>query len=1351
MRRSQPFRSRSAYRPLQSEFLERRRVMAAATGEWRVVPGELLVEYVSQADVGQQARVRSSLSGSLLETLNSPIRRLSGLGALERFRLGSESAVNDALAWLRRDPSVRYAEPNYIYRKMDVSNDTYYTNGSLWGMYSDDSPTSGPNGTTNQFGSQAEKAWRDGVIGSSNVIVGVIDEGTQVKHPDLNDNIWTNPFEVPADGVDNDGNGYVDDINGWDFVNNDNSVYDAGQDAHGTHVSGTIGGEGGNGSGVVGVNWDVTIVPLKFLGVDGGTTTDAVRAIDYLTDLKTRHGLNIVASNNSWGGGGYSQALHDAILRAAKANILFVAAAGNDGLNGADYPAAYTTLDGTSTESAATYEAVIAVAAINSSGALASFSNYNATSVDIGAPGEGIWSTIPSNSYASYSGTSMATPHVTGAVALYASLVPQGTSAATIRQAILSTATPTASLAGKVATGGRLNVYNAIRSAQSLTLDRLVYGSPSTAAISVANTGANANPSVAETVIVTIRSTTEATPEQVTLTETGVNTGRFDGTIAIAAGTPSANGILEVAHNDTITAIYAGLGQTVTATVDAVAPALSGLNIVPKVSLAEIRWTTNEASTTEVAYGLTSSNLNLTSRNLELVNSHLATLTGLTPSTTYFYELRSRDAAGNLVVSPVGSFTTLATSPYLFVDDDMGESYERFFTAALNANNYVYDIWDVAAVGAGPSAADLDPYSIVVWNTGSDYNSASAGLSAADQAALTTYLNGGGRLYLSGQDALYTGTSDTFRQNYLKVASYRDDVVSANHSEAGIAGNLVSFGMSLSLTKPSDYPSLYVDSVTPAAGAEGMFLHGVSGAPSAFSSISYRGNYSAGGFGVVFTTFPFEAVSATAANPNNQRTLMKRIFDFLDGTAVPVNINVGTPTPGSTTTEAGGSASFTVSLSAAPTANVTIPVSVSDTTEGRVNVTSLVFTTANWSTAQTVQVTGVDDTIDDGNIAYNVVLGAAVSSDARYSGINPADVAFTNIDNDDPIVSSFLVVNDSSPDRVYAYSAAGLANGNQALPTANGTSRGIATNDDGSIRWVLNSNRVVFVYSAAGTLLGSWTLGTMPTNATVEGIATDGTHIWVVESRGDRVYYYANGAAVRTGTVLATSSFALNNQNLAPKDIASDGTSIWVVNDARTDRVFRYNLAGVMQNFWALNTANRTPVGIAIDPTDASTDIWIVDSSTDRVYRYAGARTSTAPALTSSFALATQNTAPHGVAYFPAPSASQSRPASGLTMTVVLPSPLIGGFQVTVTKTLAASPTPPLRILSDSTVAGRFASSAALTSSASLNPLAASTSKAVDSLMAALDNGLTMAKRVAAGRDPLAELLADLAADVRRP
>jgi subtilisin family serine protease len=308
------------------------------------------------------------------------------------------------------------------------------------------------NGT---FGCNAATAWAGGHTGSAGVFVGVIDEGIQFTHPDLAGQVWTNPFD-PADGIDNDGNGYVDDIHGWDFDGNDNTIYDGGNkgglDDHGTHVSGTIGGKS-NTEGVVGVNWNVTIISTKFLGRRGGTTANAVKAVDYLNDLKTRHGLNIVASNNSWGGGGFSQALFDAINRANTKNILFVAAAGNGGSDGvgdnndvtASYPSNYNLAN------------VIAVAAITSTGAKASFSNYGATTVDLGAPGQGIWSTTAFNSYSSYSGTSMATPHVTGAAALYSS-THAGATAAQIKSAIMSSTIATASLAGKCVTGGRLNV-----------------------------------------------------------------------------------------------------------------------------------------------------------------------------------------------------------------------------------------------------------------------------------------------------------------------------------------------------------------------------------------------------------------------------------------------------------------------------------------------------------------------------------------------------------------------------------------------------------------------------------------------------------------------------------------------------------------------------------------------------------------------------------------------------------------------------------------------------------------------------------------------------------------------------
>ncbi len=413
------------------------------------VPGEVLVGYEPGASAAARGLARGRVGARLVEQV------ASGAGKarqVELLRLPEAMNRGQAKHRLAADPAVAYVEPNWIYREQATSSDPYFTDGSLWGMYGRRSDPA------NRFGSNAAAAWAAGQTGSARVYVGVIDEGIQVSHPDLSRRV-RNPGET-ANGVDDDKNGYVDDVHGWDFSGNDKKVYDGGMlglaDNHGTHVAGTIGARA-NDAGVVGVNWNVRMISAKFLTSDGGKASDAVRAIDYFTDLKVNHGVNVVATNNSWGGGGYSQALRDAIERANRAGILFVAAAGNGGIDGIgddndttpSYPAAYGNRN------------VISVAAITRTGALATFSNYGLSGVDIGAPGQDIASTTAYDSYSFYSGTSMATPHVAGAVALYAAAHPEASSAA-IKSALLDSAVPTASLSGITVTGGRLDINAAL-------------------------------------------------------------------------------------------------------------------------------------------------------------------------------------------------------------------------------------------------------------------------------------------------------------------------------------------------------------------------------------------------------------------------------------------------------------------------------------------------------------------------------------------------------------------------------------------------------------------------------------------------------------------------------------------------------------------------------------------------------------------------------------------------------------------------------------------------------------------------------------------------------------------------
>jgi hypothetical protein len=347
--------------------------------------------------------------------------------------------------WAKR----RYqCDCNGVLAAKEVPNDQHYP--LQWGF--NEPLQNGVNVDMNM--PEAWDIWK----GTRSTVVAVIDSGVDYSHPDLAANMWVNQSEKYGQpGVDDDGNGWVDDIHGINAIANTASPGNPMDDnGHGTHVAGTIGAVGNNEAGVVGVNWAVSIIGVKFLRSNGsGSLYDSVRAIDYVTDLKLYQGVDVVLSNNSWGGGSGFHSLQTAIERAGSAGILFVAAAGNEGKNidtSVSYPAAYPMSN------------IVSVAAIDQAGRLASFSNYGVSNVDIAAPGVQIASTYPNGGYRYLQGTSMASPHVAGALALLKSRAP-GLNASQLRDILYATGQPLAALSGVIKTGKTVDMFAMLNAA----------------------------------------------------------------------------------------------------------------------------------------------------------------------------------------------------------------------------------------------------------------------------------------------------------------------------------------------------------------------------------------------------------------------------------------------------------------------------------------------------------------------------------------------------------------------------------------------------------------------------------------------------------------------------------------------------------------------------------------------------------------------------------------------------------------------------------------------------------------------------------------------------------------------
>jgi subtilisin family serine protease len=412
-------------------------------------PGEVLVKFRTGSSNVQQSAALASVGGNVLHRYNQL--------DIQHVALPNGVNVASALMALRANANILYAEPNYTRQAVasPPPNDPFWLSDNLWGLQK----------------IQAQAAWVNFSHGDGTIVVADIDTGINYNHPDLAANVWVNPLEVAGNGVDDDHDGYIDDVHGINVLTGSGDPMD--DNGHGTHTAGTLGAVGNNGIGVVGINWNVKILSCKFLDSSGsGFDAGAIACFNYVLALKSR-GVNIRVTSNSWGSprgaSPIDSALKDAIDAVGAAGIINIFAAGNNGTNNDVAP-----FDPASFPSAS----IVSVAASDSSDNKASFSNYGPTTVDLAAPGVNILSTYGAG-YATLSGTSMATPHVAGAAALVAAINPTLT-VAELKNVLLTNVDLLGTFTGLVSSGGRLNVFAAGLAAASAGLPASVTASPST-------------------------------------------------------------------------------------------------------------------------------------------------------------------------------------------------------------------------------------------------------------------------------------------------------------------------------------------------------------------------------------------------------------------------------------------------------------------------------------------------------------------------------------------------------------------------------------------------------------------------------------------------------------------------------------------------------------------------------------------------------------------------------------------------------------------------------------------------------------------------------------------------------
>ncbi len=977
--------------------------------------------------------------------------RLTRGGNLWKVPVGEGRSVGQAIASFQGRNDVLFAEPDYRVSIAATFEDPFYDN--LWGLNN-----TGQTGGTFDADIDAPEAW-EVTTGSSSTLVAVIDTGIDYTHPDLAANIWTNPGEIPGDGIDNDGNGFVDDVHGYDFVNNDGDPMD--DHGHGTHVAGTIGALN-NGIGVVGVSPNVQLMAVKFLGASGsGYLTDAIRGLDYAVQMGAK------ISNNSWTGGGFTQSLYDAIERAQQAGHIFVAAAGNDGQDAElipVYPAAYDLGN------------IVSVAATDHNDDLAWFSNYGSTTVDLSAPGVSILSTMPGNNYGYFNGTSMATPHVVGVVSLVHGLHPEWTYREVVDQ-VLSTVDPVSSLTGKTLTGGRLNAAEAVGngpapyvvshspreyvvgpiSSVDFTFSKAIQPGTFTAEDIVSFTGPDGT-DLRSTITGVNGSGTTSNVRFASQSALGSYRMVIGPSILDRSSQPldqDGDAVYGETPDDQYTATFQIAEEFVFqnsagfVSITDARPAIQPVIVDQDMTIADLDVQVNLSHSWDSQLDIylvppgedVSSGLPLALRRGEWGNDFWGTIfddeanlpisAGQPPFSGRFRpeQLLSRydglNARGrwelwvydrepgdtgtlynwSLIVKESSSDTGDTTAPSVIVQTPNGGQDCTVGTVehiTWNASDNV----GVTAVDLHYSTDGGSSFTPIAQNEPNDGSYTWTVPNAPTDSAVVKVV---------ARDAVGNQGSDVSDATFSIVAEATPGIIVTPTSglETTEVGGTATFDVVLESQPTADVTIGISSSDMTEGTTSATSLTFSSGNWDTPQTVAVTGVDDAEVDGDVAYAIIMGPASSTDDNYNGLNAANVSVTNLDDDVLPkpPAGITV-TPTSGLTTSESGATASFSIVLDSPPTSAVTVAVTSSNPSEGTVSTSAsgsqvaevgLTFTSANWDIPLTVTVTGVDDTLLDGDIDYSVVTAPAISTDPGYSDLDPADVSVTNEDNEVPL------------------------------------------------------------------------------------------------------------------------------------------------------------------------------------------------------------------------------------------------------------------------------------------------------------------------------------------------------------